>query len=36
MKNRKNPIARALRLSPHLKPQTVRPKKGRGSYQRTK
>ncbi len=33
MKNKVNPIAKALR-SPHLKPQTVRPAKGKGSYNR--
>lgn len=30
---KKNPIARALR-SQHLKARIVRPKKGKGSYQR--
>lgn len=29
----RNPIAKALR-SPHLKPRTVRPKKGKGAYSR--
>jgi stalled ribosome alternative rescue factor ArfA len=34
MKSR-NPIARSLR-SAHLKPKTVRAKKGKGSYRRNK
>lgn len=33
MKNRTNPIAKALR-SPHLGKRVVRPKKGPGSYSR--
>lgn len=28
-----NPVARALR-SPHLRPKVIRPRKGKGSYNR--
>lgn len=31
----RNPIAKSLR-SPHLKPKVVKPRKGKGSYERKK